>query len=33
VQRASKDITLLHPSEYCYFEMLRNKLNWGWYFR
>jgi NAD+ kinase len=29
VQRASKDITLLHPSEYCYFEMLRNKLNWG----
>jgi NAD+ kinase len=29
VQRATKDITLLHPSEYCYFEMLRNKLNWG----
>jgi NAD+ kinase len=29
VQRAAKDITLLHPSEYCYFEMLRNKLNWG----
>lgn len=29
VQRAGKDITLLHPSEYCYFEMLRNKLNWG----
>jgi NAD+ kinase len=29
VQRASKDITLLHPREYCYFEMLRNKLNWG----
>jgi NAD+ kinase len=29
VQRTSKDITLLHPSEYCYFEMLRNKLNWG----
>jgi NAD+ kinase len=29
VQRAGKDITLLHPSDYCYFEMLRNKLNWG----
>jgi NAD+ kinase len=29
VQRATKEITLLHPSDYCYFEMLRNKLNWG----
>lgn len=29
VQRAEKTITLLHPSEYCYFDMLRNKLNWG----
>jgi NAD+ kinase len=29
IQRAAKDISLLHPSEYCYFEMLRNKLNWG----
>ena len=29
IQRAVKDISLLHPSEYCYFEMLRNKLNWG----
>ena len=29
VQRAVKDITLLHPANYCYFEMLRNKLNWG----
>lgn len=29
VQRAAQEITLLHPSEYCYFEMLRNKLNWG----
>ncbi len=29
VQRAEHGITLLHPSEYCYFEMLRNKLNWG----
>jgi NAD+ kinase len=29
IQRAAKDISLLHPCEYCYFEMLRNKLNWG----
>lgn len=29
VQRAAKGIILLHPSEYCYFDMLRNKLNWG----
>jgi NAD+ kinase len=29
VERALQQITLLHPSEYCYFEMLRNKLNWG----
>jgi NAD+ kinase len=29
VQRAEHGITLLHPAEYCYFEMLRNKLNWG----
>lgn len=29
VERAEEDIILLHPSEYCYFEMLRNKLNWG----
>ncbi len=29
VQRAEQTITLLHPSEYCYFDMLRNKLNWG----
>lgn len=29
VQRATKSITLLHPSDYCYFDMLRNKLNWG----
>jgi len=28
-QRAEQGISLLHPSEYCYFEMLRNKLNWG----
>lgn len=29
VQRAAQEVTLLHPSEYCYFDMLRNKLNWG----
>ena len=29
VQRATQEVTLLHPSDYCYFEMLRNKLNWG----
>ena len=29
VQRASQTIRLLHPSDYCYFDMLRNKLNWG----
>jgi NAD+ kinase len=29
VERAEKTISLLHPTEYCYFDMLRNKLNWG----
>ena len=29
IKRAEQSITLLHPSDYCYFEMLRNKLNWG----
>ena len=29
VRRAEKTISLLHPAEYCYFDMLRNKLNWG----
>jgi len=29
VQRAQQTITLLHPNDYCYFDMLRNKLNWG----
>lgn len=29
VQRAEKAISLLHPSDYCYFDMLRKKLNWG----
>lgn len=29
VTRAEKTISLMHPSNYCYFDMLRNKLNWG----
>lgn len=29
IRRAAKNIHLLHPSNYCYFDMLRNKLNWG----
>ena len=29
IKRAPRSVTLLHPKEYCYFEMLRNKLNWG----
>lgn len=29
IKRAPKSITLLHPEDYCYFDMLRNKLNWG----
>lgn len=29
VARAMQGITLLHPADYCYFDMLRNKLNWG----
>lgn len=29
VQRAQENIVLLHPEHYCYFDMLRNKLNWG----
>jgi len=29
VHRAERTISLLHPSDYCYFDMLRNKLNWG----
>lgn len=29
VNRAAQTISLLHPSDYCYFDMLRNKLNWG----
>jgi len=29
INRAEQTISLLHPSDYCYFDMLRNKLNWG----
>ena len=29
VERSRDRVTLLHPSEYCYYEMLRNKLHWG----
>ncbi len=29
VERAKETVTLLHPSEYCYYDMLRNKLHWG----
>lgn len=29
VKRAKEAVTLLHPSEYCYYDMLRNKLHWG----
>jgi len=29
IARAEKTISLLHPSDYCYFDRLRNKLNWS----
>ncbi|MBA3696126.1 MAG: NAD(+) kinase [Methylotenera sp.] len=29
IRRANHSISLLHPSDYCYFDMLRNKLNWA----
>jgi NAD+ kinase len=29
IKRAPRTISLLHPEGYCYFDMLRNKLNWG----
>ncbi len=29
VNRAEQTVSLLHTSDYCYFDMLRNKLNWG----
>lgn len=32
VARNPQDIVLMHPEGYCYFDMLRNKLNWGWFF-
>lgn len=29
IAKAHQEIQLLHPKDYCYFDMLRNKLNWG----
>ncbi|HWU66889.1 MAG TPA: NAD(+) kinase [Methylophilus sp.] len=29
IERAPQQIKLVHPKDYCYFDMLRNKLNWG----
>jgi len=29
IKKAMQCISILHPNNYCYFEMLRNKLNWG----
>lgn len=29
VRRAKQEVSLIHPQGYCYFDMLRNKLNWG----
>ncbi len=29
LKRAAQSVTLLHPENYCYFDMLRTKLNWG----
>lgn len=29
IARAEQEIKLVHPQDYCYFDMLRNKLNWG----
>ena len=29
IKKAKQCISILHPNNYCYFEMLRNKLNWG----
>lgn len=28
IVRAQERVTLLHPKDYCYYEMLRNKLHW-----
>jgi len=29
IKKASQSISILHPRDYCYFDMLRTKLNWG----
>ena len=29
IKKAKQSISILHPEDYCYFEMLRNKLHWG----
>ena len=29
ITKAKRTISILHPKDYCYFEMLRNKLHWG----
>ncbi len=29
IERSKENVTLLHPSDYCYYDMLRNKLHWG----
>ncbi|MDA9087513.1 NAD(+) kinase [Methylophilaceae bacterium] len=29
ISKAKQSISILHPNDYCYFEMLRNKLHWG----
>lgn len=29
IKRAPHSVTLLHPKNYCYFDMLRTKLHWG----
>jgi NAD+ kinase len=29
IRKAEESISIIHPKDYCYFEMLRNKLNWG----
>jgi len=29
IKKAKREISILHPKDYCYFDMLRKKLNWG----
>ena len=29
ISKAEEAVSILHPKDYCYFEMLRNKLHWG----